>query len=237
VSRAQLENREMPLQNLLELGDKQNPIDVDAIPEQLPRMTNEPPPDAQHVPPTLVPRPPPEVVVRAFQVPDMGASLKAREEALNAREKQVEELEGKLDKRLLEFHEAQAKLEKDQTELENKEERLRAEEKKLVKTAKALETSRVTLKTFEAGLTAAAIPACAQLESACDRLTVVHAKLQKLNNGEKQPVAPSPAQAPDPALELDAIAVLAGLPVSAGQRATPGVSTRNGGFHARPEDA
>lgn len=218
----------MPLQNLLELGDKQNPIDVDAIPEQLPRMTNEPPPDAQHVQPT-------EVVVRAFKVPDMGPSLKAREEALNARKKQVEELEGDLDRRLLAFHKDQAKLENDQAELKNKEERLRAEEKKLVETAKALETRRVTLKTFEAGLTAAAIPACALLETACDRLTVVHAKLQKLNNGE--PVAPSPAQAPDPALELEAAQVLASLPGSAGKRATPGFSTRNGGFHARPEDA
>jgi hypothetical protein len=63
----------------------------------------------------------------------------------------------------------------------------------------------------------------------------VHAKLQKLNNGE--PVAPSPAQAPDPALELEAAEVLASLPGSAGKRATPGFSTRNGGFHARPEDA
>ena len=218
----------MPLQNLLELGDKQNPIDVDAIPEQLPRMTNEPPPDAQRVPP-------PEVVVRAFKVPGMGASHKAREDALNARKKQVEELEGDLDRRLLAFHKDQAKLENDQAELKNKEERLRAEEKKLVETAKALETRRVTLKTFEAGLAAAAIPACTLLESACDRLTVVHAKLQKLNNGE--PVAASPAQAPDPALELEAAEVLASLPGSAGKRATPGFSTRNGGFHARPEDA
>jgi hypothetical protein len=225
----------MPLQNLLELGDKQNPIDVDAIPEQLPCMTNEPPPDAQHVPP-------PEFVVRAFKVPDMGTSLKAREEALNAREealnareKQVEELEGKLDQRLLEFHEAQAKLEKKEKELDNKEKELRANDIELVKTAKALETRRVTLKTFEAGLTAAAIPACTLLESACDRLTVVHAKLRKLNNGE--PVAPSPAQAPDPALEFEAAEVLASLPGSAGKRATPGFSTRNGGFHARPEDA
>jgi hypothetical protein len=218
----------MPLQNLLEFGDKQNPIDVDAMPELLPRMTNEPPPDAQHVQP-------PEVVVRAFKVPDMGTSLKAREEALNAREKQVEELEGKLDKRLLAFHKDQAKLENDQAELKNKEERLRAEEKKLVETAKALETRRITLRNLEAGLAAAAIPACTLLESACDRLTVVHAKLQKLNNGE--PVAPSPAQAPDPALEFEAAEVLASLPGSAGKRATPGFSTRNGGFHARPEDA
>jgi len=213
---------------LLELGDKQNPIDVDAMPEQLPRMTNEPPSDAQHVQPTLVPRPPPEVVVRAFQVPDRGASHKAREE-------QLKKLEGDLDRRLLAFHKDQAKLENDQAELKNKEERLRTEEKKLVETAKALETRRITLRNLEAGLAAAAFPACAQLESACDRLTVAHAKLQKLNNGE--PVAPSPAQAPDPAVELEAAQVLASLPGSAGKRATPGFSTRNGGFHARPEDA
>lgn len=191
-------------------------------------MTNEPPPDAQHVQAT-------EVVVRAFKAPDMGTSFKAREEALNAREKQVEELEGKLDKRLLEFHEAQAKLEKKEKELDKKEKELRANDIELVKTGKALETRRITLRNLEASLAAAAIPACAQLESACDRLTVVHAKLQKLNNGK--PVAPSPAQAPDPALELEAAEVLASLPGSAGKRATPGFSTRNGGFHARPEDA